>query len=628
MRSLVLLLLLLPGLAFGATSNVFSSARDRVRLISASNAPSGGQVQLALVFQLQPGWHIYWSNPGDAGFPPELVPAAPVTASGFDFPPPSLLLQGPIAAYVLSGHVILPFTATRAGSTISAVANWLVCSDVCVPEHATFNLVLNGGMSAEAALFPAPQIVASPFPASLAPDGTLSITGPSAAEVVAAHFYPAAPGALVNAAPQALNFTPSGLTLKLTLLPGGGKSLEGFLELTDKSGAMQALAVTPEAALPLAHPPYLLLAFLGGLILNLMPCVFPILALKALAIARMGGGAKIRDEAFGYTAGVVAAMLFLAGVLLLLRTLGIAAGWGFQFQSPIFVAVTAWLIFAIALNLAGVFDIAAPAVFGRIPAQNSILTGILAVAVATPCTAPFMGGAVAAALTAPVFDALGIFLALGLGMALPFLLLALVPRLAGFIPRPGPWMLWLQRTLSLPMAATCLWLAWVLYRQAGVPGLWLLGLGAVLLLLALTRKTLRPLAFACLLLLPFLRTDAAANPLSLPGAQPYSADRLAALRAQNTPVFIDLTAAWCVTCLVNEATTLKNPQVQTSFSARHVAVLVGDWTDKDASITALLTANHRDGVPLYLYYPPGSAAPTLLPQVLDPGIVKAAIASR
>jgi len=307
----------------------------------------------------------------------------------------------------------------------------------------------------------------------------------------------------------------------------------------------------------------------------------------------------------------------LAGALLGLRAFGVAAGWGFQFQYPGFVAVIAWLIFALALNLAGVFEF--PAVLGRLPARHSFATGALAVAVATPCTAPFMGAAIAAALRAPVVMALGIFMALGLGLAAPFVVLAFVPGLARVLPRPGGWMLGLQRALSVPMAATFVWLGWVLERQAGMAGLAVLVAGAAVLVITLRRA--RVLALAVLLLVPLLHGQAGAA-LTLPGAEPYSAERLAALRAAGTPVFVDLTAAWCVTCLVNEASTLKNPGVQDAFAARHVAVLVGDWTQRNPGITALLAENHRDGVPLYLYYAPGAAGPVMLPQVLDPAVVK------
>jgi thiol:disulfide interchange protein DsbD len=628
MRFLLLALLcLLPGVAHAAASEVFSTPRDSVQLISQANTATDGTLTLGLKLSLKPGWHIYWSNPGDAGFAPTLVPQAPTIFGPLRFPPPALFLQGPVAAYVLSDNVLLPFTAHHVGSSVQANANWLVCSNICVPEQTSFSLKLTGGPSAEAALFTPPQIAPSPFAAKISPDGTLSVTGPTATQVVSARFFPTTPNLLVNAAPQKLSFTSDGLRLKLKLLQPERTNISGVLELTDRAGNMQALDLTAAPGPNPAHPPYLLLALLGGLILNLMPCVFPILAMKALAIARLGGAAaqKIRHEALGYTAGVLVAMMLLGGALLALRALGNEVGWGFQFQSPIFVALIAWLIFAATLNLAGLFELTAPAALGRLPAQHSFFTGVLAVIIATPCTAPFMGGAVAAALTAPAPYALGIFIALGVGLALPFLLLALAPRLAGFVPKPGVWMLWLQRALAIPMAGTFLWLAWVLSREAGPRGLTVLAGGTAILLLSLTMRRLRPLALVCLLLLPLLHHEADARSLSWPDAEPYSTARLAELRAAHQPVFVDLTAAWCVTCLVNEATTLSTPAMQTDFAAHRVQLLVGDWTNGNPEISALLAANNRDGVPLYLFYPADGGAPRILPQVLDATIVRAAI---
>lgn len=625
MRWLFLLLLLLPHLAFAAASNVFASPRDTVRLISASNDAPGGQARLALEFWLRPGWHIYWQNPGDAGLAPRVVPAAPVSFGALEFPPPELLLQGQLGAYVLSGHVVLPFTAQNMGGPLAVRASWLVCADICVPERTEFTLTLGGalpgGASAEAGLFTPSVIVPSPFAATLAPDGTLNVTGPGRAQVAGAHFFPLA-GGIVNAAPQPLSFTATGLVLRLRLVQPGA-ALPGILELTDPSGQMQALSLTPTPAPLPGHAPYWALALLGGLILNLMPCVFPILAMKACAFARLSGAAHghIRREALGYAAGVMVSMLVLAGLLLGLRAGGAAAFWGVQFQSPVFVALAAWVVFAAALNLAGLFHFNPPGFLRHVPARNSFFTGLLAVVLATPCTAPFMAPAVAAALSLPAVPALEIFTALGLGLAAPVLLLAFVPQLAAKLPRPGAWMLVLQRVLAVPMFATFLWLGWVLLRQSGTAGVCLLLLGAVFLLLALWRKPAAVLAV--LLLLPFLHSAPGAA-LSLPGAQPYSAARLAALQAQNRPVFIDLTAAWCVTCLVNEHSTLLSPAVQRAFAARNVALLVGDWTDRDPAISALLAANHRAGVPLYLYYPPGGGV-KILPQILSPGVVERAI---
>jgi thiol:disulfide interchange protein DsbD len=592
MRLLLILLLLLLSLARAAASNTAITPRDTVSLISATNTPTNGTVTLALHFQLAPGWHIYWSNPGDAGLAPQITLDPPAQAGPLSYPPPEFLLQGPVGAYVLSGNVLLPFTATGVGNTISATATWLVCSDICVPEHASFSLQLSGGPAAEAALFTSPKIVSSPFPAQIAPDGTLSLTGPTSAQVATARFFPYAQGAIVNAAPQPLTFTTDGLALQLTTAPNFNpeKNLTGIIELTDKSGATQALTLIAAPGAVLVRTPlamWLGLAFLGGLILNLMPCVFPILAIKALAIARLGGHAvaKVRREALGYTAGVLAAFLLLGITLLLFRAGGEQLGWGFQFQSPIFVAVIAALVLAIALNLAGAFEITGFANFGNVLAQRgSFFTGLLAVLAATPCTAPFMGGAVAAALAAPSVAALGIFVCLGLGLAAPVLLLAVIPAIAAIFPRPGAWMLYLQRALSIPMFATFIWLGWVLIHE----------------------------------------TTTSAAPLTLPGAEPFSADRLASLRHAGQPVFIDITAAWCVTCLVNERASLTAPAVQSAFTAAHIHVLVGDWTNRDPAITAYLQSNHRDGVPLYVFYPAGGGS-RILPQILTPTLVTAAL---
>jgi thiol:disulfide interchange protein DsbD len=631
MRFCLLLLWLLPGLGWAASSNFFSSPQDTVRLVSAANVAPDGHVELALEFRLQPGWHIYWSNAGDAGFPPNVSLAPPASAGPLSFPPPEFLLQDQVAAYVLSGHVVLPFEATGVGGAVSATINWLVCSNICIPEHAQFSLALTGGASAEAGLFSPSPILPSPFLALIEDNGTLVINGPTAQTVSTARFFPDQPGEIVNRAQQEKNFTAAGMMLSLTPAGefDGNKELDGVLELTDRSGAMQALTIAAQPGfvgfitLPVFSA--CIYAFIGGLLLNLMPCVFPILAMKALSLVRLGGGhaTEIRREALGYTAGVLVAMAGLGAFLLLLRALGAEIGWGFQLQSPVFVAVVAWLILLSTLSLAGVFMVSLPLGMGR--RQNTFFTGLLAVAVATPCTAPFMGGAIAAALAAPLAGALGIFLCLGAGLALPFLLIGLFPVLAKFLPRPGAWMLWLQRALAVPMGLTFGWLAWVLFRQAGASGLGLFIAGSLALGLAVSQKRLRPAAILALAVLPFLRTQLAAPGLLLPGAEPYSPPRLAALLAEHRAVFIDVTAAWCITCLVNEHSTLDTPSLRSAFAAQHVALLVGDWTNRDATLTALLQANGRDGVPLYLYYPPGGSAPHILPQVLTPDIVQAAI---
>ena len=379
------------------------------------------------------------------------------------------------------------------------------------------------------------------------------------------------------------------------------------------------------------------LAFLGGLILNLMPCVFPILAMKAAAIARLGAATRgrVRAEAGGYVLGVLTTFATLGLALVGLREAGSAIGWGFQFQSPLFVAAMALLLFTVGLNLSGVFAVTLPA-GGHLGSglAGSFLTGVLAVVVATPCTAPFMGAALAAGLAAPWPQTLAIFLVLGLGLAVPPLLLALAPGLARALPRPGLWMEALRQALAFPIYAAALWLAWVLTRQAGETGL--LTLGAAILAIAVAawawgwsqrhggrwgRILAGAGAAAALLILTTVRPP---SPLAT-GAETFTPQRLAALRAEGRPVFVNMTAAWCVTCLINERVTFETARVREAFTLRGVTLLTGDWTRPDPVITAFLRAHGRDGVPLYLYYPPGTGAPVQLPQILTPGTLLTAI---
>lgn len=530
---LCLLFLFLPRLALAAEGTAFIAPGLKVELLRHGPTQSDS-IPLALAFSLQPGWHIYWKQPGDAGFPPSVTAQKPVTLSPLAFPPPQLLVQDGLKSNILTGQVLLPFTATHVtGDTLKITARWLACATQCVPGHADFTLPLATSAQGLDAAVPAA------VPASRA-----------------------------------------------------GGSL-----------------------------PLWLLALLGGLILNLMPCVFPVLAMKAVSFARLGGAAHghIRREALGYGAGVVVSMLALGILLLGLRAAGRLAFWGFQFHTPIFVALMAWVLLTVGLSFAGLFHFSVPLAVRRLPAQNSFATGLLAVLVAAPCTAPFMGVAVAAALTMKMLPALGLFAMLGLGMALPILALGFVPHLASALPRPGRWMLWVQRILSVPLFASFMWLGWVLFRQTGFTGLLLLLLGALVLLAALPRRPL--MGFAVLAFLPFLHLSSTVQPLTLAGARPYTAQTLATLRAQKQAVFVDLTAAWCITCQVNEHGTLEAKSVQDLFQAQKITLLVGDWTERNPAITALLRRYHHAGVPLYLYYPAGGEA-LILPQLLTPAIVE------
>ncbi len=382
-------------------------------------------------------------------------------------------------------------------------------------------------------------------------------------------------------------------------------------------------------------------ALLGGLILNLMPCVFPVLAMKAMAIARLSSEARsvARAQAAGYALGVVLSFVAIGGAVLALRSLGHAVGWGFQFQSPVFVAVIGWVLFAVGLNLSGVFEIGGSVVGAgqsltlRRGFAGSFFSGALAVLVATPCTAPFMSVALAAALTASPVETLLIFASLGVGLAAPIVALEMLPGVARLIPRPGRWMIVFKQALAFPMYAATAWLAWVISQQAGADGVLAMAGGMVLIGMAAWSMGLgrwgRGVALASVIAAGFLLTTVSPAPAAVEQAsgERFTAARLASLRAEGRPVFVNLTAAWCVTCLVNERVALAPAEVREAFDKLGVARLTGDWTRQDPEISAFLAQQGRDGVPLYLFYPAGGKPVQVLPQILTPSTVLEALRS-
>jgi thiol:disulfide interchange protein len=655
-RLLMLALVLMAAVpAHALESAAVSSKRAAATLVTDTDAMQPGKpFRVALRLRMAEGWHTYWKNPGDAGVPPELTIEGG-SPSAIDWPTPRRVAEGSVMTYAYTGEVLLPVTLTAATGSIKAHAQWLVCKDICVPEEGDFSLVLPVGTprpSAQVDLFAAHDRAvprAAPWTARISPGGTLFVQGPelTADTVLDAWFIPDQPGRIQDDAAQPLSVRAGGFTLALKPAKGfdAAKDLSGVLSVRDRAGMQADVVVNamPGPAPDPALPPLgqiLVFAFLGGLILNLMPCVFPILAMKAVALA--GHAGRGRAHAVSYTAGVLVTFVALALALLATRAAGTAAGWGFQFSSPVFVAGMAWLLFAVGLNLSGVFEVggglagAGGGLARRQGVTGSFFTGLLAVLVATPCTAPFMGVAVAAGLAAPPLVTVLVFAVMGLGLAAPYVALASVPGLVRIMPRPGRWMEVLKQALAFPMYGAAAWLVWVISQEAGPPGV--LGATAGLVLVgfagwvfgATQASAVQPRRFgqamATIAVLAALAVLSGINAAPVGAAtenaaEAYTPERLAALRAEGRPVFVNMTAAWCVTCLVNERVAISTDAVQAAFTTGGVAYLKGDWTRQDPAITTFLRQNGRDGVPLYVFFPARGGQPQMLPQILTEGEV-------
>ncbi|WP_066809345.1 protein-disulfide reductase DsbD family protein [Sphingomonas asaccharolytica] len=636
----------------------------KIHLVAETSRPkAGSKINLALDSTPQRGWHGYWQNPGDAGFPTKFAWTLPSKATAGDprYPAPQQLIVAGLMNYVFEQPyaVIVPLTVPEglaAGSKlpIKLHLQYLVCTKtLCVPEQADLatELTVGDGQSdpALAAQF-AQWRRALPQPlgsrATYQAQGgavQIAIPYPASAAGAGAYFYPITADAIDYAEPQKVARDGDRLVIT-TKGKGAPGPIEGVLSVDGHALALAAApGVVPAAVATTAEGGWstALIAFLGavlgGLILNVMPCVFPILSLKALSLARAGGDElAARHEALAYTGGATAVCLALGAAILALRAGGSAVGWAFQLQDPHVVMLLLLLTVAIALNLAGVFEVPVPGFVNRTgSAGGAFVTGALAAFVATPCTGPFMAASLGAALILPWPAALAVFGGLGLGLALPFLLLGYVPALRKRLPRPGAWMDTLRRILSIPMWLTAVALAWVLGKQAGVDGMalaLLVSLGAGIVLWAAGRRQARGLGFGAVALVMLalvavagvwlVRDHPGQAAVVAAGEEKFSEARLAQLRAQGRPVFAYFTADWCLTCKVNERVAIDTDAVHASFKAKNVAVLVGDWTNGDPVLGRFIEAHNRAGVPLYLYYPAGGGGPRILPQVLTPSLLE------
>ena len=651
-------------------------------LVSAgpSIAP-GGTLQVGLVLTLEEKWHVYWLNAGDSGEPPHITWTMPdgVTAGPMQFPVPSRLPLGPLMDFGYEDVGAFPVLLTASSKAkpgpihLDANVRWLVCREVCIPgkAHLGLDLKVAPGAPAPAALVGALGAALNTLPKPLPTKMKLTVNGGKSDFVLTlvtgdaetdAEFYPFDQDLIDNAADQEVEPVAGGVRLRvkraaeLTKLP---KELHGVLKLSGEQGYDVTAQVVPGEIAPASGGTKpatstdgvtavgaIGLALVGGIILNLMPCVFPVLFLKGLALVQSSSEERGRLRAHGlvYTLGILVSFWLIVAVLLGLRSTSNQIGWGFQLQSPTFLVVLALGLFFFSLSLAGQFDLglsmtnAGDSLTRKQGFTGSFFTGVLATVVATPCTAPLMGAAIGFALAQPAWITFAVFTALGLGLALPYLLLSANPAWTRVLPRPGAWMETLKQLTAVPLFLTVIWLTWVYGRlysgssAASTGGLAVdhlakLMIGFLLVAVAGWALAKWPARWGSVGVAVVLGVAALGVTLYQPKDTlltwaPYTPETLAAARAAGHPVFIDFTAAWCLSCQVNERLVLRSKDVQEKFSAGKVTLLKADWTQYDAGITKELADVGRSGVPTYVLYPgTANAEADVLPEVLTKGIV-------
>jgi thiol:disulfide interchange protein DsbD len=647
----------------------------------------GGEALLGLRLEHEEHWHTYWVNPGDSGLATKITWTAPADETGaIRWPTPERLPFGPLVNFGYEGHMVLPIAVrvpadAAPGDTLRYAlrASWLVCKEECIPGKAELALSVPvsatpGGPDARWQPLFAAAAAATPTPAvgvnaRLVDDGThvdIAIEGLGDVPAAAIEVFPLVAQVIANARGEVIADGPSRHVVR-TPRSDAWNGLPGRVPVVvvDRSGAApryiavdamaaaapacaatDAAASTPaavEGAGSIGLVLAVLFAFAGGVLLNLMPCVFPVLSLKAMGMVGSHGEiAQARRHGWFYLAGCVLSFVALAGLLLALRAGGEQLGWGFQLQTPWVVALLALVMLAMGLSLSGWFEIGGGFMnVGQSLTEgdgdrSAFFTGVLACVVASPCTAPFMGPALGWAITQPAVAALAVFAALGAGLAAPLVLVSMMPALARRMPRPGAWMERFRQFMAFPMYLTAVWLFWVLGRQTGADGMALALVAAVALAFALwlwrlpSRRLGVPaaIAMAGVALWAVVAVERQPPPAAADAAATHAAwspERLAELRARGEPVLVNMTAAWCITCLANERVALSSDAFASALGELGVAYLKGDWTDHDAAITDYLSQFGRNGVPLYVLYPRGGGAPEVLPQLLTPDLVDAAL---
>jgi thiol:disulfide interchange protein len=633
-----------------------------------------------LHFVLDKGWHIYWINAGDAGEPPRVDWQLPsgITAGQLQFPAPQRLPLGPLMDFGYENEVLLP-VPMRADESVKPGAkeklrgrlHFLVCSNVCIPGKAdleqTVAVTAQPGapdprveplfLNAERHL---PRTLPLGVAVQVQQTKTAFVIRLTGKRVASAEFYPYDQNLIANAAPQIIRPQSDGLWITVEKAQGLQQvpaQMHGLLKFPDGTVYQFTSAITTGYIAVSFVPQHgrggsllrvLALAFVGGVILNLMPCVFPVLFIKGLSLVQSSGEERkrLRVHGFVYTLGILISFWAIVAVLLLLRAGGTHLGWGFQFQSPYFVAFMALLLFFLGLSLAGQFEIglSATSMGGELAQRGgysgSFFTGVLATVVATPCTAPFMGAAVGFALSQNALVTFAVFTALALGLAAPYMLLTLHPAWTRILPKPGAWMEYLKQAVSIPIFATVIWMVWVFAQGAGFNGVAALLAGMLITAIAgwvlghwpakWGASIVAILLLVCAVALPSVAAKEFVPPSagkSTPGTadsgwKPFSPQQLAADRAQGKAVFVDFSAAWCLSCQVNERVVLERPDVEEAFLKSGVVRMRADWTSHDDTITSALAQLGRSGVPTYaLYYGGPDTTPKVLPEVLTPNLV-------
>jgi thiol:disulfide interchange protein len=677
------LILLFLMLAFFSPAAVAQDKNVSIRLLADKTDVKGGdKITIGVEQNIAPQWHVYWINPGDSGIPTTVEWNMPdgFMAEPLQWPIPKKLPYGPLTNYGYEGRAVLlqtlniPQNIPEGAFDITANIDLLVCKDICLPESHTATLTLNGGIPGQPILIAEAQSslpLDAGWEAKISEsNGTMTFTlltdnTTPFANVDSVEFFPEEWGIIDNNA--ATTATVSDRSLTLTHKRGDRALSEtpvskALVVYTDMQGMRKAVRVSAliEGAAPAATSEKMdgitfwqaaIFALLGGLILNLMPCVFPVLSLKALSLVKLKDSEKKQTQMHGiaYTGGILISFGLLAAGLIALKSAGAQIGWGFQLQSPAVIIGLSYLLFIIGLNLAGFFEFSGRlANMGASLAQKegyagSFFTGVLATLVATPCTAPFMGVAMGFALTQSAPAAMFVFLAMGLGLALPYLLLTFIPALRHILPRPGAWMDVFKQFLSFPMFATAAWLVWVLSQQTDEGGVFLALLGMIAIafilwlrrlhaktpvfkFLSLALMTAAVLFTAFTILMPHKMKDMSAV-TAADNFESFTPARLDTLLAEGSPVFVNMTAAWCITCKVNEKVALSIDSTHRLFDEKGVKYLKGDWTNQNPDITKFLAAYGRSGVPLYVYFAPPDEATgkrpdaVILPQILTPAIV-------